>query len=113
VEAKPVKFRIHLDDGCFIEVEGDYTVDFDGAHFSGTITHGGTSPHCPTGTANIHFRSQNPNNDGIEILCDCTDLCYANRIEFFSRIQSQQDMVNYLNSISGAFLLKFKENACY
>ena len=113
VNAKPIKYRIHLDDGCYIDVEGDYTVDFNGGHFSGTITHGGLSPHCPTGTANIHFRSINPNNDGIEIVCESTDLCFANRIEFQSRSKNQQPVVSYLNTISGTFLTKFKENACY
>ena len=110
--AKPVRFTIHLDDGCFIHVEGDYTVDFNGAHFSGTVTSGGTSPHCPTSTAILNFRSSAPNPDAIEIVCNCTDICNADKIEFTSLNSNYQSMVNYLNRMASTFLSEFKTHAC-
>lgn len=111
IHAKPIKFKIELDDGCFIIVEGDYTVDFNGGHFTGTVTSGGTSPHCPSHTAVLNFRVEPSGDNVIEILCDCTDICNANRIEFRSR-NSNQSMVNYLNAIANTFLAKFKTHAC-
>lgn len=97
---------------AFFILEGDYTVDFNGGHFNGTVTHGGTSPHCPTGSANINFRSTSSNDDAIEILCECTDICHADKIEFTSRNSNNQSMVNYLNGIANTFLTQFKTHAC-
>lgn len=112
VNAIPIRIFIHLDDGCFILIEGDYTHDLNGEHFSGTITAGGTSPHCGTGTWTITYRYSNPNDDDIEMVCECTDICEADRIAFTSRNQNNQAMVDYLNSIAPTILASFKNQAC-
>jgi hypothetical protein len=105
---RPIRIKITFDDGCFLLLEGEYS----NGHFQGTLTSGGTSPHCPTGTWTINFRSQNPQNGGIEIVCSCDDLCKATQIEFTTSDQDLNTVVNYLNSISLTILQKFKENAC-
>ena len=104
-----IRIVINFDDGCSIIIE--FVNDFNG--FDGTITLTGTAAHCPTGTYILRTANpENPDPDSIEMVYETQDICDANKIEFTSKNQNNQTVVNYLNSKSGAILTSIQSHVC-